>query len=144
MEVRVSGGECPEGQGLQGAYSLERLSAKELIQRTERTRLTGDLGFGVDMKSEQDFVIVDSEGQSSDVMNDQSVELVDVGVDILVRDSELVFCLNRRMTGVGDEYTHVEYIIGNQGCRDSGGDKTSELLRTSDLSNPRRFEEVGS
>src|SRR6202011_5029367 len=142
-EVRVSGGECPEGQGLRGAYSLERLPAKELIQRTERTRLTGDLGFRVDMKSEQDFVIVDSEDQSSDVTNDQSVELVDVRVDILVGDSELVFRLNRRMTGVGDEYTHVEYIIGNQGCRGSGGDKTLDLLQTSDLSNPRRFEEAG-
>ena len=88
-------------------------------------------------------MIVDSGGQSSDVMNDRSVELVDVGVDILVGDSELVFHLNRRMTRVGDEYTHVEYIIGNQGCRGSGGDKTSELLWTSDLSSPRRFEETG-
>src|ERR1700732_3564255 len=107
MEVGVSGGECPEGQGLWEAYSLERLSAKELIQGTEWTRLTGDPGLGVDMKFEQDFVIIDSGGQSSDVMNDRSVELVDVGVDILVGDSELVFHLNRRMTGVGDEYTHV-------------------------------------
>ena len=98
----------------------------------------GEPGFGVDMKSEQDFVIVDSGGQSSDVMNDRSVELVDVGVDILVGDSELVFRLNRRMTGVGDEYTHVEYIIENQGCQGSGGDKTSEL------SSPRKFEEAGS
>ena len=48
------------------------------------------------------------------------------------------------MTGVGDEYTNVEYNIGNHGCRGSGGDKTSELLRTSDLSSPRRFEEAGS
>src|SRR6202047_4402499 len=73
-EVGVSGGECPEGQGLWGAYSLERLSAKELIQGTERTRLTGDPGFGVDMKSEQNFVIIDSGGQLSDVTNDWSVE----------------------------------------------------------------------
>ena len=56
-EVGVSGGECPRGQGLQGTYSLERFPAKELIQRTERTRLMGEPGFGVDMKSEQDFVI---------------------------------------------------------------------------------------
>ena len=68
------------------------------------------------MKSEQDFVIVDSGGQSSDATNDQNVELVGVGVDIIVEDSELVFRLNRRMTRVGDEYTHVEYIIENQGC----------------------------
>ena len=27
-EGRVSGGECPEGQGLWGTYSLERFSAK--------------------------------------------------------------------------------------------------------------------
>ena len=40
-------------------------------------------------------MIVDSGGQSSDVTNDQSVELVVVGVDILVGDSELVFRLNR-------------------------------------------------
>src|SRR3984893_16379437 len=136
-EVGVSGGECPKGQGLRGTYSLERFPAKELIQRTKRTRLTGEPGFGVDMKSEQDFVIVDSGGQSSDVTNDRSVELVDVGVDIIVGDSELVFCLNRRMTGVGDEYTHVEYIIGNQGCRGSGGDKMSELLQTLELLSPR-------
>ena len=89
---------------------------RDLIQRTERTRLTGVPGFGVDMKSEQDFMIVDSGGQSSDVTNDQNVELVGVGVDIIVEDSELVFRLNRQMTEVGDEYTHVEYIIGNQGC----------------------------
>src|ERR1700733_650940 len=99
----------------------------------------GEPGFGVDMKSEQDFVIIDSGGQSSDVTNDRSVELVDVGVDILVRDLELVF----RLTRVRDEYTHVEYLIGNQGCRGSGGDKTSDLLQMSDLSNPRRFEDAG-
>ena len=46
------------------------------------------------------------------MMNDRNVELVDVGVDIIVEDSELDFRLNRRMTGVGDEYTHVEYLIG--------------------------------
>ena len=89
-------------------------------------------------------MIVDSGGQSSDVTNDWSVELVDVRVDIIVEDSELVFRLNRRMTGVGDEYTHVEYIIENQGCRCSRGDKTSELLQMSELSSPRRFEEAGS
>ena len=27
-EVGVNGGECPEGQGLQGTYSFERFSAK--------------------------------------------------------------------------------------------------------------------
>ena len=84
---------------------------KDLIQRTEWTRLTGEPGFGVDMKSEQDFVIVDFGGQSSDATNDQNVELVGVGVDIVVEDSELVFHLNRQMTRVGDEYTHVEYLI---------------------------------
>src|ERR1700737_163406 len=68
-EVRLSGGECPKGQGLRGAYSLESLSAKELIQRTEQTQLMGELGFRVDKKSEQDFVIVDSGGQLSDVTN---------------------------------------------------------------------------
>ena len=48
------------------------------------------------------------------------------------------------MTGVGDEYTNDEYIIGDHGCRGSRGDKTLELLQTSDLSSPRRFEEAGS
>src|ERR1700733_887810 len=43
-EVRVSGGDCPEGQDLQEAYSLERFPAKEFIQRTERTQLTGEPG----------------------------------------------------------------------------------------------------
>src|SRR3984885_6179410 len=86
---------------------------RDLIQRTEQTRLTGEPGFGVDMKSEQDFVIVDSGGQLSDVTNDRNVELVGVGVDIIVEDSKLVFRLNRQMTGVGDEYTHVKYIIKN-------------------------------
>ena len=89
-------------------------------------------------------MVVDFGGRSSDTTNDRNVGLVGVRVDIIVEDSELDFRLNRRMTGVGDEYTHVEYIIGNQGCRDSGGDKTSDLLQTLDLSNPRRFEEVGS
>ena len=101
-------------------------------------------GLGVGMKSGQDFMIVDSEGQTSDVMGDQSVELVDVGMDIIVGDSELVFCHSGQMTGVGDEYTSDEYIIGIHGCRGSRGDKTSELLQTLDLSSPRRFEEVGS
>ena len=55
---------------------------------------------------------VGSESQTSDVTDDRSVELVDVGIDIIVGNSELVFRLNRRMTGVGDEYTHVEYLIG--------------------------------
>ena len=63
------------------------------------------------MKSEQDFVVVDFGGRSSDATNDRNVGLVGVGVDIIVEDLELVFCLNRRMTGVGDEYTHVEYLI---------------------------------
>ena len=48
------------------------------------------------------------------------------------------------MTGVGDDYTSGEYIIGNHECRGSGGGKTLELLWTSDLSSPRRFEEAGS
>jgi hypothetical protein len=104
----------------------------------------GEPGFGVDIKSGQDFVIVDSESQTSDVMDDRSVKLVDVRMDIIVGDSELAFRHNRRMTGVGDEYTSDEYIIGNHGCRGSGGDKTSELLRTSYLSSPRRFKETGS
>ena len=46
---------------------------KDPIQRTERTRLTGDPEFGVDMKSEQDFVVVDFGGQSSDTTNDRNV-----------------------------------------------------------------------
>ena len=87
---------------------------------------------------------VGSESQTSDVTDDQSVELVDVGIDIIVGDLELVFRLNRRMTRVGDEYTNVECNIGNHGCRGSGGDKTSELLRVSDLSSPWRFKEAGS
>ena len=48
------------------------------------------------------------------------------------------------MTGVGDDYTSGEYNIEDHGCRGSRGDKTSELLRTSDLSSPRRFKEAGS
>ena len=83
-------------------------------------------------------MVVDFGGRSSDMTNDRNVGLVGVGVDIIVEDSELDFRLNRRMTGVGDEYTHVEYTIENQGCRCSGGDKTSEL------SSPWRFEEAGS
>ena len=46
----------------------------EFIQGTEWTRLTGELGFGVGIKSRLDFVIVDSEGQTSDVTDDWSVE----------------------------------------------------------------------
>ena len=68
---------------------------KEITQRTKWTQLTGEPGFRVDMKFGQDFVIIDSESQMSDVADDQSVELVDVGMDIIVRDLELVFHLNR-------------------------------------------------
>ena len=57
-------------------------------------------------------MVVDFGGRSSDTTNDWNVGLVGVGVDIIVKDSELDFRLNRRMTGVGDEYTHVEYLIG--------------------------------
>ena len=70
--------------------------------------------------------------------------LADVGVDVIVGDSELVLCCNRWVTGVGDDYTSDEYNIRDHGCRGSRGDKMSELLRTSDLSNLWRFEEVGS
>ena len=143
-EVGVNRGECPEGQGLQKTYSLERLSAKGSHPENRADSINGRTGVRVDMKSEQDFMIVDFGGQSSDVTNDQNVELVGIGVDIIVEDSELVFRLNRRMTRVGDDYTQVEYIIENQGCQGSGGDKTLELLQTSDLLNPRRFEEAGS
>jgi hypothetical protein len=83
-------------------------------------------------------VVVDFGGRSSDTTNDRNVGLVGVGVDIIVEDSELDFRLNRQMTGVGDEYTHVKYLIGNQGCLCSGGDKVSEL------SNHWRIEEAGS
>ena len=69
--------------------------------------------------------------------------LADVGVDLIVGDSELVLCCNRQVIGVGDDYTSGEYNIGDHGCRGSGGDKTLELLRVSDLSNPRRFKEAG-
>lgn len=72
--------------------------------------------FGVGMKSGQDFVIVDSEGQTSDVTDDRSVKLVVVGIDIIVGDSELDLCRNRRMTRVGDDYTNGEHIIGDHGC----------------------------
>ena len=78
--------------------------------------INGRTGVRVDMKSEQDFVVVDFGGRSSDTTNDRNVGLVGVGVDIIVEDSELDFRLNRRMTGVGDEYTNVEYNIGNHGC----------------------------
>ena len=61
-------------------------------------------------------MIDDSEGQTSDVTDDWSVELVDVGMDIIVRDSESDLRHNRQMTGVGDDYTSGEYIIGNHGC----------------------------
>ena len=40
-------------------------------------------------------MIVDSEGQTSDVMGDRSVRFADVGVDIIVRDSELALRHNR-------------------------------------------------
>ena len=65
-------------------------------------------------------------------------------VDIIVGGSELALRHNRRMTGVGDEYTSGEYNIRDHGCRGSGGDKTSELLWASELSSPWRFEEAGS
>jgi hypothetical protein len=74
--------------------------------------INGRIRVRVDMKSEQDFVVVDFGGRLSDTTNDRNVGLVGVGVDIIVEDSELDFRLNRRMTGVGDEYTHVEYLIG--------------------------------
>ena len=70
--------------------------------------------------------------------------LADVGVDLIVGDSECVPCHNRRVTGVGDDYTSGEHNIRDHGCQGSGGDKTSELLWTSDLSNPQRFEGAGS
>ena len=44
---------------------------KGIIQRTERTWLMGEPGFGFGIKSGQDFLIVDSEGQTSDVMDDR-------------------------------------------------------------------------
>ena len=69
--------------------------------------------------------------------------LADAGVDVIVGDLELALHRNRRMTGVKDDYTSGEYIIGDHGCRGSRGGKMSELLQTSDLSSPRRFEEVG-
>src|ERR1700730_4143626 len=90
-EVRVNGGECPEGQGLRKAYSLGRLSAKGSLPENQADSINGRTGVRVDMKSKQDFVIVDFGGQSSDAMNDQNVGLVGVGVDIIVEDSELVF-----------------------------------------------------
>ena len=70
--------------------------------------------------------------------------LADVGVDLIVGDSELVLCCNRQVIGVGDDYTSGEYNIRDHGCRGSGGDKTSELLWASELSSPWRFEEAGS
>ena len=112
MEVGVNGGECPEGQGLRKACSFGRLSAKGSHPEYRGDSINGRTGVRVDMKSKQDFVVVDFGGRSSDTTNDWNVGLVGVGVDIIVKDSELVFRLNRRMTGVGDEYTHVEYLIG--------------------------------
>ena len=88
-------------------------------------------------------MIVDSEGQTSDVTDDRSVKFGRCRVDIIVRDSELTLHHNRQMTGVRDDYTSGEYNIRDHECRGSGGGKTSELLRMSDLSNPRRFEEAG-
>ena len=70
--------------------------------------------------------------------------LTDVGVDIIVGGLELALRHNRQVTGVGDDYTSGEYNIEDHGCRGSGGDKMSELLRVSELSSPRRFEEAGS
>src|SRR6202011_5961752 len=116
-EVRVNRGECPKEQGLWKAYSFGRLSAKGSHPEYRADLINGRTGVRVDMKSEQDFVVVDFGGRTSDTTNDRNVRLVGVGVDILVEDSELDFCPNGRMTGVGDEYTLVEYLIGNQGCR---------------------------
>ena len=79
-------------------------------------------GFGVGMKSGLDFVIVDSEGQTSDVTDDWSVKFGRCQVDTIVGDSELTLHHNRQMTGVGDDYTSGEYNIGDLGCQDSGGD----------------------
>ena len=42
--------------------------------------------------------------------------LADVGGDLIVGDSELALCHNRRVTGVGDDYTSGEYNIGDHGC----------------------------
>lgn len=89
-------------------------------------------------------MIVDSESQTSDVTDDQGVKIGRCLVDITVGDLELAFHHNRQRTEDGDEYTRGEYIIGNHGCRGSRGGKTLELLQTSDLSSPRRFEEMGS
>ena len=54
--------------------------------------------------------------------------LVDVRMDIIVGDLELALRCNRRMTGVGDDYTSGEYIIKDHGCQGSRGGKTSKLL----------------
>ena len=70
--------------------------------------------------------------------------LADVGVDVIVGDSELVLCRNRQVTGVGDDYTSDEYNTGDHGCRGSRGDKMSELLWTSGMSSPQRVKKGGS
>jgi hypothetical protein len=44
MEVRVSRGECPKGQGLQGAYSLERLLAKGIHPENRVDSINGRTG----------------------------------------------------------------------------------------------------
>src|SRR3984893_2861511 len=59
MEVGVNGGECPEGQGLWKAYSFGRLLAKGSHLEYRVDLINGRTGVRVDMKSEQDFVIVD-------------------------------------------------------------------------------------
>ena len=110
-EVGVNGGECPKGLGLRKAYSFERLSAKGSHPEYQADSINGRTRVQIDMKSKQDFVVVDFGGRSSDTTNDRNVGLVGVGVDIIVEDLELDFRLNRRMTGVGDEYTHVKYLI---------------------------------
>ena len=69
-------------------------------------------------------------------------DLGEDGMDLIVGDSELYAYRDRRVTGVRDDYTSGEYNIRVHGCRGSGGDKTSELLQASALSNPRRLEEA--
>src|SRR3984893_1129061 len=72
-EVGVNGGECPKGQGLRKAYSFGRLLAKGSHPEYRVDSINGRTGVRVDMKSEQDFVVVDCGGRSSDTMNDRNV-----------------------------------------------------------------------
>src|ERR1700730_18515110 len=58
-EVGVNGGEYPKGQGLQEAYSFGRLSAKGSCPEYRADSINGRTGVRVDMKSKQDFVVVD-------------------------------------------------------------------------------------